>query len=512
MSNNKGKNNRQSKSNVSAAVDAPSKKENGNSWLKSKYILLLKLILVLSVVLFCIHYTDSKKYFDPDMEMAAHATFKRWESFYKLTEKDSIDILVLGNSHANHSINPKNLSATTGTISFVMAQSGSDISDAYYSLEEALTRTRPKLCVVETYGCVDENYVKKRGRAVSRMKCFSARQNISLKMKSMPDLYEYDDYPAAWSATIRNHEFIFRDTAQINRNILLRKKPYLRKKAAFDTIPLYLGRMLRFQSGLTDSLQNIYKEKGPRIVCTDTSGFSINSQAEYYIRKIADLCKRNDIPLLFLTVPMYYKHLENYELWHNELAKIIDPLQVKWYDMQLDYDSVAYTPDCFENTYDFNQHITYQGSMVTTYKLAHYIQDSMGITLPNRFDDPQWNKLFYGQEGYFFNCAPNDQDTVRHTVARNQKIGDLLVKSLFWEETKQSRKMTLMIQKSESLDKKDTVMLVLKGKVKGHEVWNAHVSAPKVSQIDPLYHNLYIINVIKDFEPDSLISVNLSNK
>ncbi len=510
MSSSKRKNNRQS--NVNVAVDTPSKKESGNSWLKNKYVLLLKLVLVLSVVLYCIHYTDSEKYFDPDMEMAAHATFKRWESFYELTEKDSVDILVLGNSHANHSINPKNLSAATGTISFVMAQSGADIADAYFSLEEVLTRTRPKLCVVETFGCIDKNYTSKRKRAVSRMKFFSARQNFKLKMKSMPDLYEYDDYPAAWSATIRNHEFIFRDTAQINRNVLLRKKPYLRKKAAFDTIPLYLGRMLRFQSGLTDSLLNIYKEKGPSIVCTDTSGFSINSQSEYYIRKIADLCKRNDIPLLFLTVPMYYKHLENYELWHRKLAKIIEPLQVKWYDMQLDYDSVAYTPECFEDTYDFNQHITYQGSMVTTYKLAHYIQDSMDITLPNRFDDPHWNQLFYGQEGYFFNCAPNDQDTVRHTVARNQKIGDLLVKSLFWEESTQSRRLTLMIQKDEKVDKRDTVSLFLKGKVKGQEVWNAQVSALKVAQIDPLYHNLYIVNVIKDFEPDSLLSIKLSNR
>lgn len=511
MGKNKGKYNKyNNKENVVESPVEPPKE--AKPWLKSKPILLLKLFLVLFVVLCCVHYTDVRKYFDPNTEGAPYATIKRWDSFYELTENDSIDILILGNSHANHSINPKNLSATTGTISFVMAQNGVDLSDAYYTLEEALTRTHPKLCIVETFAGMSESRTTKRESAVSRMKTFSSRRNFCLKMKSMPDLYELDDYLAAWSPTIRNHEFIFRDTNQINRNILLRDNPNLRQKVAFDTIPLYLGRMSRFQTGLTDSLLNIYKENGPRIKCADTGSFFIRPQTEYFCRKIADLCKKENIPLLFLTVPMYHKHFSDYILWHNELAKIIEPLNVKWYDMQLDYDTATYTTECFENTYDFNQHSTYKGSLVTTYKLANYIHDSMDITLPNRSDDPHWNQIFYDQEGYFFNHSPNEQDTIRHIIAKDQKVGDLFVKSLFWEEESQSKKITLMIQKNDLTKNSDSVTIFLNGKMNGSVVLNANIPAAKVYKIDPVFHNLYLVNIIKEFDPDSLVAVKVSSK
>ena len=493
----------------SSNVNTLRKEENVLCWYKNKWVLILKILLVVAVVLICICYTDGKRCFDPDMEGARHATFKRWESFYDLTENDSVDILILGNSHANYALNPKNLSATTGTISFVLAQSGSDISDAYFCLEEALTRTRPKLCVIETFAASCEGDFSKRRSANSRMINFSARKNFRLKVKSMPDLFQFDDYLAVWSPTVRNHEFLFRDTARIKRNILLLEKPELKVKVAFDTIPLYLGRMIRFTSGMTDSVLNIYKEKGARIVCTDTAASYIHPEAEYYLLKISSLCEKNGIPLLFLTCPMFHKHIENYELWHDALAKIIDPLNAKWYDMQLNYDSAAFTPACFEDTYDFNQHITYYGSMITTYKLANYIHDSMDVVLPNRFEDPHWNELFYGQEGYFFNCSPTKGDTIRHLISENQTVGDLHVKALFWEEMEKSKRLTLMISKSEKTAKRDSLILVLNGKMNGHVVRNAHVTVSKVVDVDPVHHNLYMVNIIKEFDPVSLATIKL---
>ena len=509
MAKKKNNNNRVQQTNVNETAAPAVEKAPAPAWLTSKSMLLLKLFFILAVVLFCIHYTDEKKYFDPDMEGAPQATYKRWDSFYELTREDSIDILVLGNSHANHSINPKNLSATTGTISFVMAQNGADIADAYFSLEEVLTKTTPKLCVVETFPCIAEKKKTKRENAISRMKGFSARRNFYLKMKSMPDLYEYDDYLAAWSPTVRNHEFLFRDTAQINRNILLKKKPNMRKKAAFDTIPLYLGRMARFQTGLSDSLLRVYKEKGARIVCSDTSSTNavIQPETEYYFRKIAELCKQHDITLLFLTVPMYHKHIENYQFWHDEMAKIIDPLQVKWYDLQLENDTEAYTPACFENTYDFNQHITYHGSMITTYKLAHYIHDSLNVTFPDRLKDAHWNQLFYAQEGYFFNCLPKEQDPVRRLITKDQELNGVKVKALFYEETPQFRNMSVMVEKGKASDSRKGLRLFLRGRARGRVYENVPLHALKVNGIDPLYHDLYMVPFVKDFEPDSLMSI-----
>ena len=101
---------------------------------------------------------------------------------------------------------------------------------------------------------------------------------------------------------------------------------------------------------------------------------------------------------------------------------------------------------------------------------------------------------------------------MRHVVARNQKVGDFFVKALFWENNGQSKKITLMIQKNEELEKHGVVTLFLNGKVKGYEVRNAPLPAPRVSQVDPLYHNLYMVSVIKEFEPDSLVAIRLSDR
>lgn len=474
---------------------------------QNKYVLLLKLFFVLFVVGCCIHYTDEEGYFNPDKEGAPKATYKRWDSFYDLTKKDSVDILILGNSHANHSINPKNLSAALGNISFVLAQNGTDLSDAYFNLEEALTLTKPKLCIVEPFGCINEKEVKKRARLVSRSLAFSARKNTKLKIFSMPDLFVYDDYLAAWSPTVRNHEFYFRDTARISRNILLKKKPYLATKVAFDTIPLYLGRMVRFQQGLSDSILNKYKTEGPSIVCSDTGGFAFSYDAEYYFRKISDLCKKNDIPLLFLTVPVYYKHIGNYQLWHDKMAKFIEPTGAKWYDMQLENDTVSYGPSCFENTYDFNQHITYFGSIITTYKLAKYIHDSLDVNLPIRYDSPKWNDMFYGQEGYFFNCLPNKSDTLRHLISKDQQFGALHVKGVFWENQKTTNRLMVMVDKNDSITGANQLVLVLRGKLKNQMVPAASLPVSKVSDVNPVCHDLYMANVLKDFEPDSILNV-----
>lgn len=504
---NKKINNRAQRNDKEEQQPVAEEKKTNPKRFRNKYVLLLKLFLVLFVVGFCIHYTDEQGYFNPDMEGAQKATYKRWDSFYDLTKKDSVDILVLGNSHANYSINPKNLSSTLGNISFVLAQSGADISDAYFNLEEALTLTKPKLCIVETYGCVSENMETKKSKAVSRSVGFSARKNTKLKMFSLPDLFEYDDYLAAWSTTVRNHEFYFRDTARINRNILLKKKPYLAVKVAFDTIPLYLGRMVRFQHGISDSVLKKYETDGPRIVCSDTSGFSVYTDAEYYIRKISDLCEKNDVPLLFLTVPVYHKHIENYQLWHDKLAEIIQPTGAKWYDMQLENDTLSFTSACFENTYDFNQHITYFGSIITTYKLANYIHDSLNIDMPTRFDSQKWNDLFYDQEGYFYNCLPRKNDKTRHLFATDQQFGSLHVKGAFSEDWGTAKRLSIMVDKKDSIKNANQLVLVLRGRLKDQIVPAASLPISKVSDVNPVYHDLYMANVLKDFEPDSILNV-----
>ena len=107
----------------------------------------------------------------------------RWESIYRLTPKTPIDIVVLGNSHVNTGVEPFSLSCALNCTAFDMAPSGIMIADAYYCLKELLTRTTPKLVVVETYLMRGIENNKLRGAALAdEFRSFYPRRNLKIKL------------------------------------------------------------------------------------------------------------------------------------------------------------------------------------------------------------------------------------------------------------------------------------------------------------------------------------------
>lgn len=383
--------------------------------------LIVKLLVIAVITITCVVYTDRKGYFLTDQRTPHHE--RRWESIYRLTPKDTIDVVVLGNSHVNTGINPKNLSCALGCTAFAMAPSGTNIADSYFCLKEILTRTHPRLVIVETYlmNGTDKHNSSKGGVA-DQFRSFYPRRNIPIKLASMPVLFEVDNYLPAWSSTLRNHEMILRHPEEIKEN-----QKILKSKRRHPDTSLYLGRFVRFTSGITDSIMTLYEAQGAPV---DGATEHVGEQDIAYARKIVDLCEKNDIEVFFFTLPMYYRHVQNYDAWREEQARAIIPTGKPWLNLQEPYDPVLFNRECFEPTYAKNQHMTYYGSLIATYQLAHYIKDTLHIRLPERYKEERWNRLFYGQEGYFENYRPALADknfTVfyRDTVVNSLRINDL---------------------------------------------------------------------------------------
>ena len=93
----------------------------------------IKSLFIIVVIGVAIYYSDNKGYFNPD-ESNNH-TKRKWDSFYKFTENNNVDVLLLGSSHLYSGINPKNLSTTLGVNAFILASPGTNIIDTYYSLK-----------------------------------------------------------------------------------------------------------------------------------------------------------------------------------------------------------------------------------------------------------------------------------------------------------------------------------------------------------------------------------------
>ena len=114
------------------------------------WVLAIKFLFLFTVVASIVIYTDAKGYFEPDQ--SNNHTTRKWDSFYKFTEKDTVDVVLVGNSHCYAGVNPKNLSAALGANCFVLASPSTTIMDSYYCLKEALERTHPTVAIIETYG------------------------------------------------------------------------------------------------------------------------------------------------------------------------------------------------------------------------------------------------------------------------------------------------------------------------------------------------------------------------
>jgi len=396
------------------AANHPKKKTQTSHKKYPLAILTGKMLFLVIVILVGLYYSDSKGYFNSDQ--TNNHVIKKWRSFYDFTRVANVDILLLGNSHLYTGINPQNLSNALGANAFILAAPATSIVDHYFVLKEALKRTKPKVVVVETYGIQKVNqHQLNGGKLAYQFMSFSARKDFWTKLVSTPSLFAPKNYAYAWSTTLRNHNLIYTKYEQIRENIKIRKQQQKRKNHK-----LYLGRFIRFQQGIQDSTLKKYQKQGCPV---DGQQYTINKATHTYVKKIKDLCLANKIKLVFLTVPMYKQHICHYNTWKQRLQTVINDDHQGWLDLQITQNYKGFTSESFENTYLANQHLTYNGSLLATYKLADYLKTNKNIQLPERSTNASWRDLFYGSDGFFENNLPYPQDANNRLIAKDQHNG-----------------------------------------------------------------------------------------
>ena len=344
---------------------------------------------MLAVVVLCVVIVLEKKRIFVEDSMNNHTEW-RWDWYYRLKEyKMPVDVLFVGNSHLLTGLNPYVFMAQSGMNGFILGSSGVGVADLYYTVEEALKIQKPKLLVLETYAINElEPYELEKGALNDQINSFRARRDTWLKIKSTPALFDYHNWPIAWCETFRNHNYIFTKPDQLGRN-LRGEGPKRRVRNDF-----YLGQFARFSKGLSQTTLDRYEEEGAPV---DGEDYMISRSAARYTEKIAELCRDNGVQLVFLTVPMYPEHVENYQVWRDRLGEHISGLSPYWLDLQAAQmtDSTLrslYTPAAFQDTYAANQHLTNYGMAVTANVVAQYITRIVP-GLPNRRNDPQWRAL-----------------------------------------------------------------------------------------------------------------------
>lgn len=243
-------------------------------------------------------------------------------------EKNTVDVLFLGDSESYSSIAPPELWMRQGTAAYVCGQGAQRIQETYYILKAALQRQSPKLVVLETN-------VMFRDPGVL--------ENIGTSIGQTAEYY---------FSVFRYHNLW---------------KQLIEGKKAED--PDYRG--YRFSSevkaykGTEDYMEPSGKERKIPVV------------VEFYMKGIREMCAEKGIPMLMVSAPSPVNY--DYEK-HCELKAYAEKYNIPYLD--LNYRTKELGIDWKNDTSDRGDHLNIRGALKVTEYIGEYLQNN--YDLPDR--------------------------------------------------------------------------------------------------------------------------------
>lgn len=297
-----------------------------------KNILFLMILLVFFV-------TISKVFENTAIQNDIFVQSRNKSMFRILREpKNTIDVIVLGDSLSYSAVTPMELWDRHGITSYVCGQSGQQIQETYHMLESAFETQSPKLVVLETN---------------AMFRCQPGLAGIKELLE------EWGNY---YLPIIKNHD--------IWKSFLINKQyPEENYKGfGFRCIvqPYKKGKYMQ---------ETEEKEKIPDVVIA-------------YMEKIQNLCKKNGAKLLLLGTPSPMNY--NYRR-HNSIQEYADENSLAFLDLNLRLKEVGI--DWKTDSLDKGDHLNLSGAQKVTRYLGNYLKEQYELT-DHREDDSSiaWKK------------------------------------------------------------------------------------------------------------------------
>lgn len=300
-------------------------------------------------------------------------------------EKTDIDVIFVGSSTVHSGVSPMTLYKEYGISSYTRSNSSQVIALSYYMAEDAVKRNKPKLVVCDVgfiyqdFDFVDEGASRK---ALDSMRWSKSKSDAIKEL--MDESENYIDYVFP---ILRFHSR-WNDLSSEDLKYLIYKPSVT-----------YNGQLLRFDTVSPDVDYNPYMLE---------EGTVAGDENMAYLKKLCELCKNNDIDLLFIKMPMiegnYSRSLdkqvsdfasENGTLYHNFIE---------------DFDEIGLTKDEFAD----GHHLNSIGAEKYSKVLGQYIKDNYDI--PDVRQDAKIKAVFDKKldkyENAIKNRIPSEADSV----------------------------------------------------------------------------------------------------
>ncbi|MFL8952003.1 hypothetical protein [Helcococcus kunzii] len=258
-------------------------------------------------------------------------------------KKDSIDVLIMGDSLSFTSFIPLNIWNETGITTYIGGTNSQKLSFTYDQIDKMLELQKVKMIILE-----GNNFFRK----------VNVNDGISLSISKIIPIFEYH---SRWK--------------NINFSNLFNKEKsdYLDEQRGF-----------RINMSTQPAIIGMYKKH------TDNKFLKRNRKLDEispinreYLDKIKEICDEKGIKLVFLSTPSPL-------CWsakkHNAISKLAKEYDIDYLDMNLHWQEIGI--DWNNDTYDKGDHLNIYGAKKTTKFLMKYLKDS-GL-----FEDKRSNPKF----------------------------------------------------------------------------------------------------------------------
>lgn len=349
---------------------------------------------------------------------------------YMYEEKDNIDILILGSSHADVSFDTDMMERELGKNVFNAGTQVQKPDASYYILKEAIKSNGIETVYMDMFYYMYHDYPEMRTttqlefiyRVSDDMKWSMDKIEFLLRC-STPDYYLHNFVKASRNGSeLLNLEFV-------ENNIKQKRHPE--------------SQIIDYDNEINRDVENRlipdvrYQFGKPEPFSTK----NISDYSEQFIRKMAGLCEKNGIRFVLVATPMTDFQLEiftNYDNYISEVRKLAEELNIEYYDYNLcDEDILGLTDDCFSDMHHLNE----KGSDIFTKKFIEFEsrKQDYNAAFYNRFSDKIaempakclgieviWNEE---QKQYYIEpiCTQKDLQLLYHIYSLDNTNNDIVV-------------------------------------------------------------------------------------
>lgn len=337
-------------------------------------------VLIVGIAFYHMDRTVSRKDQNGIMQM---------EGFYQL-KKDSVDVLVIGSSHAYVNVNPAVWWREYGVAGYVLGGSAQPTWNSYYWLKEALKYQTPQVILLDVFRVTeqreyadDANVLENvLGMRPSYVK-WQAIKASAEEEKVLPFFLGYPTYHDRYLALEKNDCYYW-EKKDFDENF----KGY---QAVFDT----LGQ------------EPIEKEAD---LSLETELFE---KSRYYLIQFIELCQEKNIPLVLINSPTVKTSAED-QATMNEVTEIAEQYGVPFWNGDLEYREMGIDSEIYFADYT---HLNYWGSKLYTQYLGRQLLENF------EFEDKRGNKDF---ESWEINAICEDRMELESILAKGEDLESYL--------------------------------------------------------------------------------------